>query len=126
LLARLQVDNLEACWAFAHEGPDASAGVLPTSARDAVANAGRALANSVKSSHDPSWNAERSKTAVTQLIAAIRDKGITPDMQGLRPGAEHALFCSSFHTLLEVALALPAPQRVNALRAVLSGGGRSI
>jgi hypothetical protein len=36
------------------------------------------------------------------------------------------MFCSSFHTLLEVALALPATQRVDALRAVLAGGGRSI
>jgi hypothetical protein len=126
LLARLQADSLEACWAFAHEGPDAPASVLPTGARDAVANAGRALANSVKNSRTPPWNPELSRTAVTQLVAAIHEKGITPAVQGLRPGADHALFCSSFHTLIEVALALPASQRVNVLRAILSGGGRSI
>ncbi len=126
LLGRLQVDGLEACWAFAHEGPDASAAKLPIAAHDALVSAGKELATAAKSGREIPWNGDRGGRAVTELVSVIRAKGIAPAMQGLRPGAEHALFCPSFHTLLEVALALPASHRADALRAVLSGGGRSI
>jgi hypothetical protein len=126
LLGGLQVDSLEACWAFAHEGPDASAATLPTSARDALVSAGTELANAAKKGPETPWNGDRSGKAVAELVSVIRARGMAPAMLGLRPGAEHALFCSSFHTVLEVALGLPATQRVDVLRAVLSGGGRSI
>lgn len=126
LLARLQVDSLEACWAFAHEGPDALTATLPTAARDALASAGKELANAAKNGRDITPNEDLSRKAVAELASVIREKGMAPAVQGLRPGAEHALFCPSFHRLLEVALALPPPHRVNALRALLSGGGRSI
>ena len=138
LVAALQVDSLEACWAFAHEGPmvevaaellDAlvdPAEMLPTAARDALVSAGTRLANAAKQGREISRNGDPSGKAVTELVSVIREKGMAPAMQGLRPGAEHTMFCSSFHTLLEVALALPATHRVDALRAVLAGGGRSI
>lgn len=126
LMGRLPVDSLEACWAFAHEGPDASAAALPSAARDALIAAGKELADAAKRGREIPWSGERGGKAVTELVSVIRAKGVAPAMLGLRPGVEHALFCSSFHTLLEIALALPAPQRADALRAVLSGGGRSI
>jgi hypothetical protein len=125
ILARLQLENLEACWAFAHEGPDLPAAMLSTAAHDALTNAGTTLANSVKGSREPAQNAERQKKAVAALVAAIREDKATPAMQGLRQGAEHRSFCSSFRTLLEAALALPPTHRVNALRAILSGGSHS-
>jgi hypothetical protein len=126
LVAALQVDSQEACWAFAHEGPDTSAAMLPTAARDALVSAGQELASAAKKSHDIPRYGDLSGKAVTELVSVIREKGMAPAMQGLRPGAEHTMFCSSFHTLLELALALPATHRVDALRAVLAGGGRSI
>jgi hypothetical protein len=121
-LARLQEVSPEACWAFAHEGPDASTAMLPKPANDAIVSAGKALADAARNGQKLAWNPELGKNAVTQLVAMIREGGMAPAMQGLRRGAEHATFCPSFHKLLETALASPPAHRVDTLRAILSGG----
>jgi hypothetical protein len=85
LLVSLQTANPEACWAFAHEGPDAP--------------------------------------QVALSPASVRGKGMILALQGLRPGADHALFCPSLHELLLAIPALPEALRAGAFRAVLSPGG---
>jgi hypothetical protein len=125
-LARLQEVNPEACWAFAHEGPDAPAAMLPNSAREAILGAGSELAKSAQNGHPLSWNPEAGKNAMTELVAALRERGMMPALQGLRRGAEHATFCPALSRLLDMALALPASHRVDALRAILTGGNRSM
>jgi hypothetical protein len=124
-LAQLQEIDPEACWAFAHEGPDTSAATLPKAVNDAIASAGKALADAARNGRGPSWNPAIAKSSVTQLVATIRENGMAPAMQGLRHGAEHATFCPSFHGLLQTVLALPPSRRVDTLRAMLSGGGHT-
>jgi hypothetical protein len=124
LLKGLQDANPEACWAFGNEGPDATAATLPKAVHERIVDVGNELANAVKTSRQTSWNPELGKDAVKELVASIREKELGPAMQGLRRGAEHATFCPSFNRLLEATQALPASHRVNALRAILSGGER--
>ena len=103
LLVLLQAKNPEACWAFAHEGPDAPQAALPPIALDALAAAGKYLPNVPTRPRDKTADAEQSKKAAAELIAFIREKGMVQAMQGLRPGADHAVFCPSLHRLLQAA-----------------------
>jgi hypothetical protein len=122
LLRRLQDMTPEACWAFAHEGPDAPQAGLPRTALDAVAAAGKYLAEAPQAKRITTLDAEQSKKAAADLIAFIRATGMAAALDGLRPGADHAAFCPSLRALLQSALALPESRRVGALRAVLSDG----
>jgi hypothetical protein len=126
LLVLLQAKNPEACWAFAHEGPDAPQAALPPIALDALAAAGKYLPNVPTKPRDKTADAEQSKKAAAELTAFIREKGMVQAMQGLRPGADHAVFCPSLHGLLQAALSRPDPRRAGAVRAVLSPGGRQM
>ena len=126
LLVQLQAMNPEACWAFAHEGPDAPQTALPQTALDAIAAAGKYLPTTERKPRDKTADAEQSRKATTELIAFIREKGLAPSMQGLRPGADHAAFCPSLHALLQAVLAQPESRRAGAVRAVLSPGGRQM
>jgi hypothetical protein len=96
--------------------------VLPEAVHERIVGAANVLANAVRNSRHASWNPELGKDAVRELVATVREKGMAPAMQGLRRGAEHATFCPSFNSLLELTQALPASHRVNALRAILSSG----
>jgi hypothetical protein len=122
LLMRLQALNPEACWAFAHEGPDLTDAALPKTALDAIAAAQKYLANETRGRVNHAEAPQQSKKATAELVAFIHDKELLAAMQGLRQGAEHATFCPSLHRLLEAALALPEGHRAGALRAVLSPG----
>jgi hypothetical protein len=122
LVRRSQEVNPEACWAFAHEGPDDPRSALPQTILDAVAAAQRGLAESAKATRVQEPAAEKRKKVAADLRSAMLANGRTAKLEGLRAGADHAAFCPSLHELLEVALALPAPNRVLALRAILSGG----
>ena len=57
------------------------------------------------------------KKATAELIALLHEKDMIQAMQGLRPGADPALFCPSLYQLLQAALALPENHRAGALRA---------
>jgi hypothetical protein len=120
LVARLQEMNPEACWAFAHEGPDLTEAALPKTALDAIAAAEKYLGGSTNERGDRALALQRGKNATAELVAFMREKDLIGAMQGLRPGAEHAAFCPSLHRLLDTALALPERYRADALRAVLS------
>jgi hypothetical protein len=124
LLASLQDMNSEACWAFAHEGPDVTQSALPRTALNAIAVAEKYLGDATKDRRDRTLDARQDKEATAQLIAFIREKDLASALQGLRPGADHVVFCPSLHRLLQAALALPETHRAGALRAVLSPGGR--
>jgi hypothetical protein len=122
LVERMQETSPEACWAFAHEGPNNPQNALPQTMLDAVAAAQKGLAASVTPTEVQQPNAEQRKKAAADLLAAMQAKGQATALEGLRAGADHAAFCLSLHELLQAALALPDPHRVLALRAVLSGG----
>nr|WP_294555198.1 hypothetical protein [uncultured Rhodopila sp.] len=122
LLRQLQEANPEACWAFTHEEPDDTRNALPGTMLDAIAAARKRLAVSAKSSPVRIPDPDQRKKATAELLAAMRTKGQAAALTGLRAGADHAAFCPSVHELLQAALALPDPDRVLALRAVLWGG----
>ena len=122
LVARLQDANPEACWAFAHEGPDEPRDALPQTILDTVAAVRQRLAAAANTTQVQPPTAEQRKKATADLVAAMRARGETAALAGLWTGADHAAFCPSLHELLQAALALPEPRRVPVLRAVLSGG----
>jgi hypothetical protein len=122
LVGRLQEANPEACWAFAHEGPNDPQNALPQTMIDAVAAAQKGVAASAKDTQVQPPDAEQRKKAAADLLAAMGAKGQAAALEGLRAGADHAAFCLSLHELLQAALALPDPNRALALRVVLSGG----
>jgi membrane-bound ClpP family serine protease len=126
LLARLQDSNPEACWAFAHEGPDVTQAALPQTALDAIAAAEKYLGDATKDRRDRTLDVRQGKKAAAELVAFIREKDLAPALQGLRPGADHLVFCPSLYRLLQATLALPETHRADVLRAVLSPGGRSM
>ena len=123
LLVSLQAGNPEACWAFAHEGPDAPQVALSPETLDAIRAVGNYLSGPARSPRDSLTEAEQSKKAAAELIAFVRGRGMVQALQGLRPGADHALFCPSLHALLQAIPALPEALRAGAFRAVLSPGG---
>jgi hypothetical protein len=120
LLTQLQDVDPEACWAFAHEGPDNPATTVPRSVLDAIVVAGRKVADAATDSQPPSSDTEQRKKAAMDLMETMRAKGQVDGLQGLRPGADHATFCPSLREYLKAALAWTDPRRVLALRAVLS------
>lgn len=122
MIGQLQAANTEACWAFAHEGPDNPQNALPRTMLDAVTAARKHLAESAKATQAQTPNTEQLKKAAADLLAAIRAKGQATALDGLRAGADHSAFCPSLREMLQAALALPDPGRALALRAVLSGG----
>jgi hypothetical protein len=124
LLVRMQAMNPEACWAFAHEGPDVPQTALPRETVDAITATAKYLTDSANDRWEHMRGSEQGKKATADLVALIREKDLLPVTQGLRPGAEHVAFCPSLHRLLEAGLALPEPDRPGALRTVLSPGGR--
>jgi hypothetical protein len=124
LLVRLQGVNPEACWAFAHEGPDVTEAALPKTALEAITAAEVFLSAPASDRHDHGRTLKEVTKAAADLVAFIREKDLIPTLQGLRLGAEHAAFCPSLHRLLETALALPERHRAGIVRAVLSAGGQ--
>lgn len=122
LIGRLQVANAEACWAFAHEGPDDPQDVLPRNLLDGFAAAQQRLAEVARTTQAAAIDPAQRKQVAADLQAAMRAKGQIAALEGLRSGADHAIFCPSLRDLLEAALGLPDPHRVTALRALLSGG----
>jgi hypothetical protein len=122
LVARLQESNPEACWAFAHEGPNDPQNALPQILLDALVAARERLAESAKASLVQTSAGEQRKEALADLQTLMRSIGPTVSLEGLRPGAEHAAFCPSLHALLEAALRLSDPRRGPVLRTMLSSG----
>jgi hypothetical protein len=122
LLRQLQEANPEACWTFTHEDPDDTGNALPATLLDAIAAARKRLAESATSSGIRMPDPEQRKKAAAELVAAMRSNGQAEALAGLRAGADHAAFCPSVRELLKAALALPGPDRVLVLRAVLWGG----
>jgi hypothetical protein len=122
LVGQLQDANPEACWTFAHEGPDDPQDVLPRSLLDGFAAAQQRLAEASRSTQVPPMDPAQRKRAGADLLALMRVKGKAAALEGLRSGADHAAFCPSLRELLQTMLGLPDPQRVTALRALLSGG----
>jgi hypothetical protein len=122
LLLRLQDLNPQACWAFAHEGPDVPQAALPQPAINAIAAAEKFLADAANNRGSHMRDAQSGKKATAELIVLLREKGMVQAMQGLRSGADPALFCPSLYRLLQAALALPEKHQAGALRAVLYPG----
>jgi hypothetical protein len=122
LLMHLQNINPEACWAFTHEGPDIAQAALPEAAIEEVTVAEKYLTDAANHRRDHPPDARQGSKATAELIALVREKDMLPAMHGLRPGADHTVFCPSLHRLLLAALALPETHRASALRAVLSPG----
>jgi hypothetical protein len=124
LVAHLQSINPEACWAFAHEGPDLAQAAWPEAAFKEVTAAEKYLADATDNRRDHPPDAQQGNKAMAELIGLIHEGDLLPAMQGLRPGADHAVFCPSLRRLLEAALALPERHRASALRAMLSSGNQ--
>jgi hypothetical protein len=122
LIKQLQETNPEACWAFAHEGPNDPQNVLPQALLDAVVAAQKRLSESAKANPVQTGAAVQQKQARADLLALMRSTGRAVSLEGLRTGADHAAFCPALHELLEAALTLSDPRRVLALRTMLSGG----
>jgi hypothetical protein len=122
LLVRLREANPEACWAFAHDGPDDPLASLPAPIPDIIASAWTRLTAVANATRDQSPTEDQRKKALTDLLGPFRATGREASLSGLRPGADHTAFCNSLGELLQAALALPEPRRGSALRAVLFGG----
>jgi hypothetical protein len=120
LLGRLQDANPEACWAFAHEGPNDPHNTLPQPVLDAVAMARRSLSEAARPARVARPDAEERKKMTVELVRTMRMQGKDAVLQGLRAGAAHATFCPSFQELLDAALALPDLNQVPTLRALLA------
>ena len=122
LIGQLQETNPEACWTFAHEGPDDPQDVLPQTVLDGFAAAQQRLAEAARTTQAAALDPAQRKQAEADLLAAMRAKGQLASLEGLRSGADHAAFCPSLGDLLQAALGLPDTHRGTALRlAVLSG-----
>jgi hypothetical protein len=121
LLPRLQDANPEACWAFAHEGPDDPRASLPPGLQDAIAamRARVAAMTETRRAHRPESDAGQLRKALADLFAVIRADGRIDSVMGLQIGAAHETFCPALHVLLVQALALPDSRRATTVRAVL-------
>jgi membrane-bound ClpP family serine protease len=122
IIGQLQEANPEACWAFAHEGPEDALKALPEAMLDSVAAVRARLAAAAKATQVQTPNLQQRNKTMANLLALIRADGRAASLEGLRAGAEHTTFCPSLHELLRAALDLPDPRRAITLRAVLYGG----
>jgi hypothetical protein len=120
-LAQLEEVNPETCWAFAHDGSADLGRLLPPKALDALTAAEQRVIETASTAPTAPLSTEERKHATAELSRTMRANGQAGVLEGLRPGAEHAAFCSSLRNVLQIALALPDPQRIRDLRAVLSG-----
>jgi hypothetical protein len=118
LLPKIQATNAEACWAFAHEGPDTTAAALPPPILDAIEAIQQRFANIAVDPRRAASDAEQNRRTIAELIASIRAQDAVASMQGFRHGANHSAFCPSLHDLLQFALRLPEPRRAGSIRAV--------
>jgi hypothetical protein len=121
-MLRLQEVNPEGCWAFAHEGHGSELNALPQTDLEAIKTAMQHLAEAPRFKRVSPPDAEQRQQAGQELVAIMRLNGQAAALEGLRPGADHAVFCPALHAMLQTALALPVERRITALRALLSGG----
>jgi hypothetical protein len=121
LLGQLQAVDPETCWAFVYEGPVIPKVTLPRNFLDAFATAQKNLAETARATQNSAPDTAQRQQARADLLAAARENGRTPLLQGLRSDASHSAFCPALRDLLQLVLALPDPRRATALRVVFSG-----
>ncbi len=121
-VARLQENNPEACWTFAHGGKGNELSTLPQADLDAIAAAMKHLAEAAKYQQVPPLDPDQRQKATRDLFAAMRANGQGAVLEGLRPNAAHAAFCPALRAMLQAALAGAGEHRSAGLRALLAGG----
>jgi hypothetical protein len=120
LLAQLAAADPEACWAFAHDGAIDLHTIVPAPALDALTDAENHLADAPAAPPPPAANVQDRKAAAADVARTLRANGRGAVLGALQSGADHAAFCAALHEVLQTALALPAPQNVRDLRALLA------
>lgn len=120
MLTQLAAANPEACWAFTHDGSIDLRTMLPAPALDALTTAEHLLAETAPVHAPPAPNVQDRKSAAADVARTLRATGRGEVLDALQSGADHAAFCPALREVLQTALALPEPQNVRDLRALLA------
>jgi len=122
MLQEIQDTQPESCWGYFHDMPTDLRRLLPAPLLETMTQAERHLHEDAGRAVPPPIDpAERAKV-FQSLFEAARAQTDAAPLAALLPGGDHAGFCPALEWLLKTALALPEPERIRTLRALMVGG----